>query len=144
MSRYPIDGFSSNLVQLTTRNAPNNKVELVLTTQRIEGRKVTDGNTLLQLRSAGRMGTSREMGKRRRKARSKHDYILDSIGDDYRRHIDVDIQIRKTGKRDDISRVGPLLPSNNQHYQVDRTGRASRAFSLTFMPARMRAVRFEI
>jgi hypothetical protein len=74
----------------------------------------------------------------------KHDYILDSIGDDYRRHIDVDIQIRKTGKRDDISRVGPLLPSNNQHYQLDRTGRASRAFSLTFMPARMRAVRFEI
>jgi hypothetical protein len=72
----------------------------------------------------------------------KHDYVLDSIGDDDRRHIDVDAQIRKTGKRDDISRVRPLLPED---HQLDRASPVSRAsFQSDIYAAPMRVVRLEI
>ena len=44
--------------------------------------------------------------------RQKHDYILDAIADDYRRHMDEVRPIRRGRKPDEISHVKLFLPAD--------------------------------
>ena len=50
-----------------------------------------------------------------------HDFILDSIGEDYRRQKDQVMQIGRLGKRDEISHVKLFLTSDKAKFITEQT-----------------------